>query len=51
MEVPTLHGLLDELARWPDAQVPESNFTDGTQTEARRAKILEVLAQRLGQGN
>jgi hypothetical protein len=51
LEVPILHGLLDELARRPKAQVPEGSVPDGkpTQAEARATKVLKVLAQRFGE--
>ena len=48
LEVPLLHGLLDELARRPGAQVPDASVPLGAQAEARTRRVLDELARRLG---
>jgi hypothetical protein len=47
LAVPLLHGLLDELARHPNEQAPESNIAPGTEAQVRTARVLEELRQQL----
>jgi hypothetical protein len=48
LEVPILHGLLDELATDPNSQRPEANITPGTEAQVRRLRILLALEVRFG---
>ena len=47
LEIPILHGLLDDLARNPTNQRRESDIPPGTEAQVRRLRILSVLEDRL----